>query len=156
MNMFEEAEAIRGTIKLCRATQTEMAKRLGVSQSYIANKLRLLQLDEETRARVLEYGLTERHARSLLRLDSKERSVAIEEIRRRGLNVASTELMIDTYTARAAPRLIGAAERGRCIDEFKDTLKRSVITLRSMGVDAGQTISRHGGKTYITVAIEEA
>ena len=155
MNMFEEAEAIRGTIALCHTTQTEMAKRLGVSQSYIANKLRLLRLGEKERARILEYGLTERHARSILRLSSEERIEALEEIHRRGLNVASTELMVDVRSNRTAPTRIGAAERGKCIDEFKDTLRRSVSTLRSVGVDAAQAVSRHGGKTYITVVIEE-
>ena len=44
MEMFEEARAMSGTLKLCNITQKELAERMGVSQSYVANKLRLLSL----------------------------------------------------------------------------------------------------------------
>ena len=45
MEMFDEARAMSGTLKLCNITQKELADRMGVSQSYVANKLRLLRLD---------------------------------------------------------------------------------------------------------------
>ena len=44
MDMFDEARAMSGTLELCRITQKELADRMGVSQSYVANKLRLLAL----------------------------------------------------------------------------------------------------------------
>ena len=72
MNMFEEASALEGTIKMCKLTQSDIAKKLGVSQSYIANKLRLLSFSESMKAEILSSGLTERHARAVLRLKGEE------------------------------------------------------------------------------------
>ena len=42
MNMFDEARVIDGMIRMCKMTQGEVAKKLGVSQSYVGNKIRLL------------------------------------------------------------------------------------------------------------------
>ena len=72
MNMFDEARALSGTIKMRGISQSEMAKMLGVSQSYIANKLRLLTLDDGLKAKICESNLTERHARAILRLRDAE------------------------------------------------------------------------------------
>ena len=78
MNMFEEARSIKGMMEMLKITQEEMAKKLGVSQSYIANKIRLLKLGEEAERIVLDGRLTERHARCVLRLDDpEERSSAL-------------------------------------------------------------------------------
>ena len=46
MNMFEEARAVYGILRISGTTQEEAAKKLGVSQSYIANKLRLLKFSQ--------------------------------------------------------------------------------------------------------------
>ena len=66
MDMFDEARAIKSTMQLCHLTQSELARQLGVSQSYVANKLRLLKLPEKVRRQILDCGLCERHARLLL------------------------------------------------------------------------------------------
>ena len=68
MTMFEEAKSLYGMMKMRKMTQSETAKMLGVSQSYVANKLRLLQLDQKMQDRICESGLSERHARVLLRI----------------------------------------------------------------------------------------
>ena len=61
MNMFEEARALYGTIKMCGVTQEEIAKKLSVSQSYVANKLRLLKFS----ARMQEKSLNTAFASGL-------------------------------------------------------------------------------------------
>lgn len=157
MNMFDEARSVMGMMKMCNMTQDEMAKKLGVSQSYVANKLRLLRLDHEEEARIIESGLTERHARALLRLDSKsERAAALERICERGLNVAESEALIDLLRDAQAPRKIGNAERISMIDVFMDTLKKSVETLSAVGINATRSVSYYGTKTYITLSIDES
>ena len=60
-------------------TQQQVAKRLGKAQSTIANKLRLLNFSEELRRRMLDAGLTERHARALLKLESDQQIEAALE-----------------------------------------------------------------------------
>ena len=155
MDMFEEATAILGTMRLCKLTQAEMADRLGVSQSYVANKLRLLKLDEKTRAQILASGLTERHARALLRLGTEERQQALSRICEDRLNVAQTEALVDCIRDVSLPKRVGIAEQHRRIDTFKDGVRSCVKTLAALGVDVHQSTSTHGGKTYITVAIDE-
>ena len=156
MNMFDEARSVRGMMKMCGMTQEEMAKKLGVSQSYIANKLRLLKLEPECEAIITDCSLTERHARALLRLEGKEaRLNALKQISDRNLNVAESEALIDLLHDSQAPWRIGKATRISCIDTFKDTLRASLETLSEMGVSATQIISCHGSKTYITLCIDE-
>ena len=61
--MFEQASALASLLQEWHITQEEAAKRLGISQSYLANKLRLLKLSPQEQNEILEYKLTERHAR---------------------------------------------------------------------------------------------
>ena len=155
--MFDEARAILGMMKMCHASQSEMAKKLGVSQSYVANKLRLLKLDESLQRGITENALTERHARAILRLtDDGQRHTALEKICAKGLNVAETEALVDFLRDETAPKMIGRATAQSRIDVFLSTLKSSLTTLRSLGIDASQTTNFHGTKTYITICIDEA
>ncbi len=156
MNMFEEARSLRGMMEMLEITQDEMAKKLGVSQSYVANKLRLLKLDDECERLVIDGKLSERHARAVLRLDGNEqRQAALLRIRERGLTVAESEALIDLLHDGQAPSRIGKSERLNSIDAFRDNLKRSIATLISLGVDATETVGYYGKKTYITVCIDE-
>ena len=154
--MFEEAEALRGTIELCHTSQSEIAKRLGVSQSYVANKLRLLKLDKDEREAVLAGGLTERHARALLRLrDRTARREALEKIISRGLTVHESEALVDYLYTAELPRTVGRAERGEHISSFKSALGECLAFLKSEGIEAQKTVGYYGTKTYITIAIDE-
>lgn len=97
LNMFEEAEAMRNLIEIWGLTQESVAKKLGKKQSTIANKLRLLKLDDEERALIKKANLTERHARAILKLESKEqRKLMIKKIAAKNLNVQDTESLIDS------------------------------------------------------------
>ncbi len=156
MNMFEEARSVKGMMEMCGMTQSEMAKKLGVSQSYVANKLRLLGYSAECEKLISDCGMTERHARAVLKLRSEElRLTALGRIRDRGLTVSESEALVDTLHDASAPVRIGAGGRLKRIDSFMDTLKQSVATLISLGIDASQTVNYHGNKTYITVCIDE-
>ncbi len=97
LNMFEEASAIRSLIELGSMTQETCARRLSVSQSYIANKLRLLRLSEDEKEAIVRCGLTERHARALLRISSEsERREILSVIIERQMNVASAEEYVES------------------------------------------------------------
>lgn len=96
LNMFEEAEAMRNLIEIWGLTQESVAKKLGKKQSTIANKLRLLKLDEEDRALIRKAKLSERHARAILKLEDKEqRKLIIKKIAEKRLNVLDTESLVD-------------------------------------------------------------
>ncbi|MBQ8849830.1 MAG: ParB/RepB/Spo0J family partition protein [Clostridia bacterium] len=97
LNMFEEAYGYRKLIENHRLTQEEVAKRMSVSQSAVANKLRLLKLTYEEQKIILESGLTERHARALLRIESSaERLKTLDHIIEHKLNVNATEMYIES------------------------------------------------------------
>lgn len=94
LNPFEQAQGLRDVIALWDCTQAEAAKRLGMAQPTLANKLRLLQLTTDQRQFVLDNGLTERHARAVLRLPENRRSEALITIAKRRMNARQTDLYI--------------------------------------------------------------
>ena len=97
MDMFEEARALQGTLRMCGMSQGQIAKKLGVSQSYIANKLRLLKFSSRMQERIKEYGLCERQARALLRLrDERLQSCALTQMEGRHLTVAESEALVES------------------------------------------------------------
>ena len=135
LDCWEEAEGIARLLRLTGMTQEEAAASLGKSPSALANKLRLLQHSPAVREALREHGLSERHARALLRLPEETRLEAVETIARRGLNVARTEAYIDALLSRspkpAKPRLLLRDAR-----LFLNSVDRHLETLRKAGIPA--------------------
>lgn len=106
LHFIEEAACYRKLLSQYALTQEQLAERLGKSQPFIANKLRLLALSPAVREAIESAGLSERHARALLRLpEERERLYVIEEITRRALTVKETERLIaQQLEQRSAPR----------------------------------------------------
>ena len=101
MNMFEEARALHGTIKMCGVTQEEIAEKLNVSQSYVANKLRLLKFSARMQEKIIEYGICERLARALLRIkDERLQENAIAQMAERHMTVAEGEALVESLCER--------------------------------------------------------
>jgi ParB family chromosome partitioning protein len=95
LHFFEEAEGYRRLMEEFGLSQEEVAARLGRAQPTVANKLRLLRLEPEVRERVVALGLTERHARLLLRLEgAAARLEAAEAFARRELTVRQAEAWV--------------------------------------------------------------
>ncbi|MBD5148218.1 MAG: ParB/RepB/Spo0J family partition protein [Oscillibacter sp.] len=139
LHYFEEAEAIAAYIKESGVTQEEAAAQLGRSASAVANKLRLLRLSPACREILAEGGLTERHARALLRLeDEEERLDAIRVVNRKGLNVAQTEQYIEKRLA----DLQSTPPNGRRTFIVKDvrlflnSVDRGLKMIRDAGINA--------------------
>ena len=141
-----------GTLKLCNITQKELAQRMGVSQSYVANKLRLLSFSPYLEKLIIKHGISERHARSILRLESEEdRLEILEKVIARDLTVRECEALVDLKVDSYAPVMIERAEAAEKIDTFTKTLKASLSTLRSFGVDVTDSTSYYGNKMYLTL-----
>lgn len=97
LNIFEEAAAIGSLLKLSGMTQEQCARKLSVSQSYIANKLRLMRLTDNERQLILDNGMSERHARALLRLSpGDERMGILITMIERQMNVAQAEEYVES------------------------------------------------------------
>lgn len=96
LSYLEEAEAYANLIKEHSYTQEQLSEIIGKKQSTIANKLRLLKLDEKIRTVLLENNLTERHARALLKLPTTELQIKILKlIIKKNFNVKKTEEIIE-------------------------------------------------------------
>ncbi|PJI08366.1 MULTISPECIES: nucleoid occlusion protein [Clostridium] len=96
LNYIEEAEAYYNLINQYGYTQEKLAENVGKKQSTIANKLRLLKLDDSVRKDLLKNNLTERHARALLKLPNKKMQISvIKTVVSKGLNVKKTEEFIE-------------------------------------------------------------
>ena len=90
LSVVEEAEAYKNC-EIGDTTQSELAKSLGKSQSFIANKLRLLKACSNVIKRLREGKITERHARAVLVLSEEEQEDLIEQVINQKLNVKQTE-----------------------------------------------------------------
>ncbi len=97
LSPIEEAKSYKKLLDRGYLTQDQLASRMGKAQATISNKLRLLNLDQEVQEALLNNKISERHARSLLRLDDKymQRKV-LEEILEKKLNVRDTENLISS------------------------------------------------------------
>ena len=157
MNMFEEARALRGMIKMCSLTQTEIAKKLGVSQSYVANKLRLLNFSDYLQMLILEANLTERHARFLLKLKGEEQvRCAIEKIRLMKLSVAASEALIDSMIIDERAKALKENSTRECVLRFEELITESVKSLMANGIKVRKSIDKYGDKKYITLCIDDS
>ena len=139
LHYLEEAAAIADYLAQTGITQEEAAARLGRSPSALANKLRLLRLSPACRRILMEAGLTERHARCLLRLeDEEERLAALRHMAERHLTVAQAE----QYVERRLSALQTTPPRRRKTFIMKDvrlflnSLDRGLRLVREAGVDA--------------------
>jgi ParB family chromosome partitioning protein len=105
LHVLEVAEGYQRLLTEFSLTQDELAHRLGISQSSIANKLRLLRLPEEIRKIISREMLSERHGRALLRLENPEQQFeVVERIVQEGLSVKQTEELVDSLLSGAQGR----------------------------------------------------
>ena len=156
MDMFKEARALAVTMEMRKLSQSEMAKSLGVSPSYISNKLRLLGLSEEMQKQISENHLTERHARALLRLDGETEILnAVEKITAMKLSVAQTEALIDTMLDKKLPKMLDFESPATGIARFEEILRKSMKSLKGLGIEVDVMTSFFGRTKYITIAIPE-
>ena len=153
LHYFEEAELLREYLMRSGLSQSQAARRLGRSQSAVANKLRLLGHTPPVRQRLRERGLSERHARELLRVKGETKRLAVlEELAGRHLSVAQTERFITAYLANGAG---DGEERLRRRDTrlFLARIVRDAETLSRTGVTAELDRREEAGEIVVTLRI---
>ena len=130
-------------------SQEQAAIMLGKSQSAVANKLRLLRHGDIVLSAIREAGLTERHARALLKLRSEEETLAaIGRIAKEGMSVARTEKYIETLLAeqeKKAPKAnVGA---------FLNTLTQNLQKIQLSGIAAVSERRETESQIVLTITI---
>ena len=138
LHMFEQANAIVNLLREWQITQEEAARRLGMSQSYLANKVRLLKLSSDEQSEIIKHKLSERHARALLRIDNIElRQKVLQTVITRGLNVANTEeLIADSLKPREPIRKGRRTFVAKDIRLFINTIDHAVDAMKTAGIQA--------------------
>lgn len=162
LDFIEEAAALQKLISTYHLSQEEAARRVGKSQSAVANKLRLLKLSPELLSQLQSEGLTERHGRALLRIPEEQRQEVLTHILQNELNVAQTDAYIDAYltpspeepppehTPSKKPKNRPAIYI-RDVRLFLNTLRRGLDTMQRSGLDS--QCSREEDEETITLTI---
>ncbi|WP_373165428.1 ParB/RepB/Spo0J family partition protein [Agathobaculum sp. Marseille-P7918] len=162
LDFFEEAEGFKRLIDQYGLTQEEAARKVGKTQSAVANKLRLLRLSQQNMELIRSANLTERHARCLLRLDDEtDRINATKYIIEHDLNVSRSEQYIDTLLKEkdAPPATGGERKVVRLIKDvrfFLNTLNRAVGVMVDAGIGATVDQSENDDSLTLTINIPHA
>lgn len=162
LNYFEEAEGYARLIQEFQITQEEVAKRMGKSQPTIANKLRLLNLAPEVRQEISIDVITERHARSLLKLkDPAKQLEVLHKIYKSNLNVRQTDEYIENLLIRDEKnkqehdrRKITKAIKDMKI--FVNSIKGTVKTIQDTGWPAEVIETDHEDYVEVTIRLPKS
>ncbi len=154
LNLFDEAMAIFTLCNKYSLSQKDVAAALGVSQPYVANKLRLLRLSSDEKSIILQNGLSERHARAVLRIEDAElRIKALSQIAKEGYNVVQAEEFIS--------RLLSGDEKQKPMRKlllkdiriFLNSVDRAVVMIKDAGFDIEQTKREVGENIELVIRI---
>ena len=158
LDYIEEAEGLQKLMQQYHLSQEQAARRIGKSQSAVANKLRILRHPPSVLQALREHHLTERHARALLRLpDEEERLRVIGLIVQGEWTVAKTEQYID---ARLAPKAPQRRELGtfvlRDVRVFLNSIDHQLDLVRAAGVSASRDRQETDREIVLTIRIPKA
>lgn len=137
LNFFEEADGIKRLMDEFSLSQAEVSEKIGMAQSTLSNKLRLLKLNEAQRKTIISAKLTERHARALIRIPEDRRDELLNRVVANSMSVSDTEQMVDMVLAESVVRKkpLRAYKIGD-IRIFSNSLNKMIETMRKSGVNA--------------------
>ena len=161
LNFFEEAEGYASLMNDYGLTQEQVAKKVGKNQSTIANKIRLLRLPREVKDYIAQNGLTERHARALLKIPEKEIQMAlVSRIVEKNLRVKDAEDLVERVLDKLSERKedipqedINRNIRGAINYRiYVNTLKNAYRAIIQSGIQA--EFSQRDSGEYIEVVVK--
>lgn len=161
LNFFEEAEGYASLMNDYGLTQEQVAKKVGKNQSTIANKIRLLRLPREVKDYIVQNGLTERHARALLKIPDKEIQMAlVSRIVEKNLRVKDAEDLVERVLDKLSERKedipqedINRNIRGAINYRiYVNTLKNAYRAIIQSGIQA--EFSQRDSGEYIEVVVK--
>jgi len=163
LDFIEEAHGLSRLVDMYGYRQEEVARLVGLSQPAVANKLRLLKMPTELLLVIREAGLTERHARALLRLKSESDIASVLEIIiKQDLNVAKTEEYIDSFLEKAhqpPPVAMPAPKPANPVFVIRDarllinSITRGVNLLQKSGINTDMSQDETEREIVLTIKI---
>ncbi|AJC97106.1 ParB/RepB/Spo0J family partition protein [Staphylococcus hyicus] len=159
LSAVEEAEAYKKLLAFEGITQSELAKSVGKSQSFIANKLRLLKLESVVLDAVRDHRITERHGRALVGQTPERQKEMLDIILKEQLNVKQTETRLkasstvndtvensETVTARP-PEFV------RDISEARDIIADTLLEIKANGFKYEQKEKEHDDYYEVNIRV---
>ena len=151
LDPIEEAHAYRQLVDEFGLSQEEVARRVGRARATVTNTLRLLELDPEVQAAIVDGRISEGHARALGGLAREQQATVLRTVIEQGLSVRQTEELVRRLRE---PRTDDAAARAR--DRQDPDLERVEEDLRrSLGTKVSLSRSRKGGRIVIEYYSDE-
>ncbi len=160
LHFFEEAEGYQSLMKEHGLTQEELARRLGMNQSTVANKMRILKLPVPVKELVTTYRLSERHARALLRLHNEEAQLKVlRDIKQKNLSVKLTEDLVEKMLSRIYGEEPVDLSRQNVVCIMRDyriylnTIKKALSRIKKSGVKVSYQASESKDKVSISIEL---
>ncbi len=156
LNFFEEAMGYYNLMEDCDIDINALSAKIGKSPIAITSKMKLLALPENIRKLILENGLTEDHARVLLKVPSK---TVLEELTYRAINEALSAKKLDIIVEETLKNLCEIGGEAAVRKKFGDvriinnTAKRAVELMKKSGVEADYTVEQTDDCFKIVVTI---
>lgn len=149
LDFIEEARGIARLMEQWHFSQEQVARILGKSQSAIANKLRLLRHGEAVLFAIRQGGLTERHARALLKLQSDEEKLEfIAQIVEQNMSVAKAEALIDQRLSQKPSKAARPS-----INVFLNNLTHALAKIQLSGIPAVSERKETENQITLTITI---
>lgn len=149
LSAIEEAKAYIKIMQYQHITQSELAKQMGKSQPSVANKIRLLNLNDNIQNAVESKMISERHARAMLSLSSEQQNKVLDSILKEGLNVAQTEAKIKQSKGKKHTQSKGYA---RNIQVAVNTIKQAIAMVEKTGIRVDY--SENDEDQYVNIQIK--
>ena len=135
LHYLEEAEGYEQLMEQFHLTQEAMATRVGKKQSTIANKLRLLKLSAKVREELRSAGLTERHARALLKIkDEAQQLEVLAVVVKNSYNVRQAEQYIEKLLEEKQPEKKKRMLIVNDVRVYLNSIKQVVNTIKTAGI----------------------
>lgn len=155
LHFLEEAEGYEKLMEEFHLTQEAMAARVGKKQSTIANKLRLLRLSDRIRKILVEGGLTERHARALLKLDDEEKQVQVlTVVIDNGYSVRQTESYIEKLLEDKKQEKKKRMVIVNDVRIYLNSIKQVVSAIKDVGIPVAMEQTVEGDDVIISLRIK--
>ena len=155
LNPIDEAQAYEQLMQLNDLTQTQLAQDIGKSQSYVANKLRLLKLAEPVQEYLAKGELSARHGRAILGLSEEDQVKLAEEIVEKGLSVKETEeRAAKLANPKPAVKKKPVVRYDRDMQLQINTIKQAVKLAKESGVKVKVTEAKSPDEYQITIVMK--
>lgn len=149
LDYIEQAQGIQTLMQLHLLSQEQVAGLLGLSQSAVANKLRLLRHSAPVLEMLRQHALTERHARALLKLPTEpEKLRAIDYIAKLDMNVARAEQYIESLLSTPAEK-----SRKTNVTAFLKHVSQTLTKIQKAGIPAISERKETENQIILTITI---